>query len=39
MHVARFRLLQQSYAGARGALEVRGRWHSAIVPPTKDGPD
>ena len=28
-----FGLLQQSAAGERGP------WHSAIVPPTKDGPD
>ena len=29
---------QQSAAGARGPLEARGPWYSAIVPPTKDGP-
>ena len=34
-----FRLLQQSAAGVRGPLEARGPWHSAIVPPTKDGPE
>jgi len=39
MQGAWFRLLQQSAAGARGPLETRGPWHSAIVPPTKDGPD
>jgi len=22
-----------------GPLEVRGPWHSALEPPTKDGPD
>ena len=34
-----FGLLQQSAAGERGPSEARGPWHSAIVPPTKDGPD
>jgi len=39
MRGAWFRILQQSAAVAWGPLEARGPWHSAIVPPTKDGPD
>jgi len=39
MQGAWFRVLQQSAAGVRGPFEVRGPWHSAIVTPTKDGPE
>ena len=37
--LTKFRLLQQSAAAARGPLKARGPWHSAVVPPAKDGPE